>query len=238
MSDIAIDPNTRIQVIDEINHLAGARKHQFAAFVRSEACLVVWSDEVDTVIESAEALELRMIQYVWASTKHNDDVARAKAPLAVIGEEGGDSSFDLQSFAQASNVGTTGTSEKGAGYDVMTTEDQVGMGGWTELTRKRRPVYLFAPLITGLAIMVNCVFVGSGIRALPSLLLFFSPASSKTDFWVGFLRIHCGFRTTGHGVSSRRSVCPICPSHYDTVHLPPGHGAFYPPFLVHCLTFY
>lgn len=176
VSDIAIDPNTRIQVIDEINHLAGARKHQFAAFVRSEACLVVWSDEVDTVIESAEALELRMIQYVWASTKHNDDVARAKAPLAVIGEEGGDSSFDLQSFAQASNVGTTGTSEKGAGYDVMTTEDQVGMGGWTELTRKRRPVYLFAPLITGLAIMVNCVFVGSGIRAFPLSLILRSPS--------------------------------------------------------------
>lgn len=165
MTDIAIDPNTRIQVIDEINHLAGARKHQFAAFVRSEACLVVWSDEVDTIIESAEALELRMIQYVWASTKHNEE---RKAPLAVIGEEGGESTFDLQSVAQASNVGTTGTSEKGAGYDVMTTEDQVGMGGWTELTRKRRPVYLFAPLITGLALMTNCVFVGSGIRASPT----------------------------------------------------------------------
>ena len=108
-----------------------------------------------------------MIQYVWASTKHNEE--RNKTPLAVIGEEGAESTYDLQSVANASNVGTASGTEKGAaGYDVMTTEDQVGMGGWTELTRKRRPVYLFAPLITGLALMTNCVFVGSGIRQSPS----------------------------------------------------------------------
>jgi hypothetical protein len=197
--------------------LLAPRKHQFAAFVRSEACLVVWSDEVDTIIESAEALELRMIQYVWASTKHNED--RSKTPLAVIGEEGAESTYDLQSVANASNVGTAAGTEKGAGYDVMTTEDQVGMGGWTELTRKRRPVYLFAPLITGLALMTNCVFVGSGIRqsaphSFPvASALELTPLCSST----------C--RPARQGVLARRSLLPFRPPRDNTVHLPACYGA-------------
>lgn len=63
--EITLDANTRIQILDDLTQLAGARKHQFAAFIRSESCLMVWANEVEALIPSAEALERRMISYVW-----------------------------------------------------------------------------------------------------------------------------------------------------------------------------
>jgi predicted N-formylglutamate amidohydrolase len=60
--DIPIDAETRIQVVEKMSHLGTARKHQFAAFVRQEGCLVVWSDDISTLIEAAEALEARFVQ--------------------------------------------------------------------------------------------------------------------------------------------------------------------------------
>ena len=69
--EITLDTNTRIQILDELSHLAGARKHQFAAFCRQEQCLVVWADEVESLVPSAEALEERMIAYVW-SGRHRE----------------------------------------------------------------------------------------------------------------------------------------------------------------------
>lgn len=181
VTDIAIDPNTRIQVVDEIAHLAGARKHQFAAFVRSEACLVVWSDEVDTIMESAEALELRMIQYVWISTAHGkvrDMEGGQKADNTTDGGEGGSFLTDGATNGGRTEKGVEGGlegegQEEGADYDQ---EKTMGIAGWTEAQREKRPVMLFAPLITALAICLNMLFVGSGVREFS----FAFPASSSS----------------------------------------------------------
>jgi hypothetical protein len=145
-----IDVNTRIQVLEEVSHLAGARKHQCAAFIRSENCLIVWTDEVETVIQSAEALEQRMIHYVWAGrhkeTKLADEMM--SSPPAIGNAE--------QSFAGGDS------DEK----DVGRMEEDVGRekGEWSQ--HDRRPVMLYAPLVSGLAIILNCVFVSSGMRNL------------------------------------------------------------------------
>ncbi|KAJ9105388.1 hypothetical protein QFC21_001758 [Naganishia friedmannii] len=148
--EIVIDVNTRIQVLEEVSHLAGARKHQCAAFIRSENCLIVWTDEVETVIQSAEALEQRMIHYVWAGrhkeTKMVDDMLAAPP---VIGEA-------EKSFAGGE------LNEK----DMGDMEEDVGRekGEWSQ--HDRRPVMLYAPLVSGLAIILNFVFVCSGLRNL------------------------------------------------------------------------
>ncbi|GHJ84242.1 hypothetical protein NliqN6_0644 [Naganishia liquefaciens] len=150
--EIVIDVNTRIQVLDEISHLAGARKHQCAAFIRSENCLVVWTDEVETVIESAEALEKRMIHYVWTGrhqeTKKIDDLLCALPDT-------GDSE---KTFA---NVDET-IEDK----DLGSLEEDLGRGEGEWSRNARRPVMLYAPLISGLAIILNCVFTASGMRNL------------------------------------------------------------------------
>jgi hypothetical protein len=121
--------------VEEVSHLAGARKHQCAAFIRSENCLSVWTDEVETVIQSAEALEQRMIHYVWAGrhteTKMVDEMMYS-AP-AIGNTE--------QSFAGG------GSDEKDAGI----VEEDVGRakGEWPQHDR-RQITMLYTPLAFGL----------------------------------------------------------------------------------------
>lgn len=152
--EITLDVNTRIQILDEVSHLAGARKHQFAAFCRAEACLVVWADEVETVITSAEALEQRMIHYVWSGRHQELELIEADEKDS---EDGWiDHDQELERALERQKTGEElGEEEDGVGGEK---------GEWAK--RDRRPVMLYAPLISGLAIMLNCLFIGSGMRKL------------------------------------------------------------------------
>lgn len=134
--------NTRIQILEELSHLAGARKHQFAAFCRQERCLVVWADDVETLIPSAEALEQRMISFVWEG-RH-----RELADLDPGAETGGEYEDEKGALMRDSKE-----EEEGMG---------AGEGSWER--RDKRPVMLYAPLISGLAIILTFVFIASGIR--------------------------------------------------------------------------
>ncbi|KAJ9116614.1 hypothetical protein QFC20_000547 [Naganishia adeliensis] len=72
MAEFTIDANTRIQILDKLPHLARARKHQYAAFVRDEGVLCVWADTVETIITATETLERSLIDYVW----HQENVSK------------------------------------------------------------------------------------------------------------------------------------------------------------------
>ncbi|KAK4689771.1 hypothetical protein P7C73_g329, partial [Tremellales sp. Uapishka_1] len=156
--EITLDTNTRIQILDELSHLAGARKHQFAAFCRNEACLVVWADEVETLLPSAEALEQRMITYVW-SGRHQELALLEEDEGMLLGEaeeEGwidrdGEREKHLEELAE----GELGDEERKLGAEK---------GSWE--ARDIRPVMLYAPLISGLAMILTFVFIGSGMRNL------------------------------------------------------------------------
>ena len=148
--EIMLDVNTRIQILDELSHLAGARKHQFAAFCRKEQCLVVWADEVESIISSAEALEQRMLSFVWSGrhTELADLEAEEKPDDESEGWVDGDADKerDLEEMADA--------------------EEKVGAGGDEWSMREKRPVQLYAPLVSGLAIILCFAFIGSGMRNL------------------------------------------------------------------------
>jgi len=94
MTELIIDANTRIQILDKVEQLARARKHQYAAFIRSEEVLCVWSDHVEAVIPAAESLEESLIQFIWRGEeenkkmKGNDDRRRER--------EGGESFFSTR----------------------------------------------------------------------------------------------------------------------------------------------
>ncbi|ODN75346.1 hypothetical protein L202_06522 [Cryptococcus amylolentus CBS 6039] len=155
--EITLDVNTRIQILDDLSQLAGARKHQFAAFVRSESCLVVWADEVETLIPSAEALEQRMIAYVW-SGRHQEF-----QPLGAEGDESSDEREDEEGW-----LDRDAEKERVLAGDL---EDQVGALGDEWEMRDKRPMMLYAPLISGLAMILTFAFIGSGIRNLIKELL-------------------------------------------------------------------
>jgi hypothetical protein len=107
---------------------------------------------VETVVESAQALEQRMVHYVW--TGRHKETKMVEEMLA--------------------SAPTTGYSEKtmAASGDSMdekdlgSMEEDVGReeGDWS--ANARRPVMLYAPLVSGLAIILNCVFTASGMRTL------------------------------------------------------------------------
>ena len=145
-----LDTNTRIQILDELSHLAGARKHQFAAFCRKEQCLVVWADEVETIVPSSEALEQRMLSFVWSG--RHEELEEIEDDEKHMGDAEGwvDEDADKERILD----------------DLADAEEQAGANGDEWSMREKRPVQLYAPLVSGFAIILCFLFIGSGMRNL------------------------------------------------------------------------
>lgn len=63
--DVPLADGSRIQIIETLEELSCARKHQYAAFIRDECSLLVWADSVYHVIDVAIDIEKRIIALVW-----------------------------------------------------------------------------------------------------------------------------------------------------------------------------
>lgn len=143
MTELVIDANTRIQIIDEVEHLARARKHQYAAFVRSEEVLVVWADHVEMVIPAAEALEDALIDFVWRGEEANKKINQAMV---------------LQEEEEKQMVNDEGEAIKEEDMDPEDVTMRKMKRHWRE-----RPVMLWAPLSDGFAIMLVITLIGLGL---------------------------------------------------------------------------
>lgn len=145
MNELIIDSNTRIQIVDDIEHLARARKHQYAAFVRSEEALVVWADHVELVIPAAEALEEALINFVWRGEEANKKINQSM----LIEEE------EEKEKALAED----GTEIKEEDMDPEDIALRKMKRHWRE-----RPVMLWAPISDGLSIALVITLIGLGLR--------------------------------------------------------------------------
>lgn len=205
-----LDVNTRIQILEELSHLAGARKHQFAAFCRKEQCLVVWADEVETLIPSAEALEQRMLAFVW-SGRHNE-LAELEADEKGPGDQ------------EEGWVDEDADKERELG-DLADAEEKVGADGDEWEMRDKRPTMLYAPLVSGLAIILCFAFIGSGMRNLikeamldKSYIRFALLATSPFGYLLGIVSVNTLMLCSrAHGsssvsVSAVTSGKPLVPS--------------------------
>lgn len=210
--EIMLDVNTRIQILEELSHLAGARKHQFAAFCRKEQCLVVWADEVETLVPSAEALEQRMLAFVW-SGRHNE-LAEIEAGEKGQNEEGW--------------VDEDADKERELG-DLADAEEKIGADGDEWEMRDKRPTMLYAPLVSGLAIILCFAFIGSGMRNLikeamldKSYIRFALLATSPFGYLLGIVgrsepvQIHDAHSSSSVSVSAVTSGRPLVPSRSAT----------------------
>jgi hypothetical protein len=54
-----------VQILPSISYLSGCLKHQFAAFIRDRAMLVVWDDDPEKVIEHTTRLETMLMVTIW-----------------------------------------------------------------------------------------------------------------------------------------------------------------------------
>ncbi|GAA5958739.1 hypothetical protein JCM8115_000340 [Rhodotorula mucilaginosa] len=68
---VVLNEDVAIQVIDSLEDLRGAKRHQYAAFVRENLALVLWSDDVATLVPHAQTLSDLMLAYIW---REQDDL--------------------------------------------------------------------------------------------------------------------------------------------------------------------
>lgn len=54
-----------VQILPSMSYLSGCLKHQFAAFIRDRAMLVVWDDDPEKVIEHTTRLETLLMVTIW-----------------------------------------------------------------------------------------------------------------------------------------------------------------------------
>ncbi|CAG8950251.1 hypothetical protein HYFRA_00008489 [Hymenoscyphus fraxineus] len=89
--DVPLLNGLRIQILPTIEDLPRARKHQFAAFVASDALLVVWDDDALHLVQRAKAIESELMELVW-KTNDGEDEENKEATAAVyeIDEESGE----------------------------------------------------------------------------------------------------------------------------------------------------
>jgi len=78
--DVPLMNGLRVQILPTIEDLPRARKHQFAAFIASEALLVVWDDDASNLVARAKAIEFALMQLVWQTGDPD--------PLEVFDEKG------------------------------------------------------------------------------------------------------------------------------------------------------
>lgn len=150
MAELVIDSNTRIQILDEVSHLARARKHQYAAFVREEGVLVVWADVVEAIIPAAELLEEALMQFIWRGEEENK---KANQAMILADEEKAEHEAEGGSIAD----------------EALDPED-VAMRKLKKHWRER-PQVLIAPITDALSIMVVFALIGLGLRELFHSLL-------------------------------------------------------------------
>ncbi|KAF9530692.1 glycosyl transferase family group 2-domain-containing protein [Crepidotus variabilis] len=77
---IYIDDNTRIQILDTINHLPKADKEQCGAFIRDEHVLVVWCDSLEQIVPLCNDFDEKMMKLVWRSRNHNHTPSLVTSP--------------------------------------------------------------------------------------------------------------------------------------------------------------
>lgn len=92
--DVPLMNGLRIQILPTVDDLPRARKHQFAAFVASEALLVVWDDDALHLVQRAKAIESELMELVWQTGEEDDEDGEKRAGLGVteveIDEESGE----------------------------------------------------------------------------------------------------------------------------------------------------
>ncbi|KAI1500033.1 putative glycosyltransferase family 2 protein [Biscogniauxia marginata] len=91
--DVPLMNGLRIQILPTIDDLPRARKHQFAAFVASEALLIVWDDDALHLVQRAKAIESELMELVWQTGEAGDEENEKRIGVAVgeieIDEESG-----------------------------------------------------------------------------------------------------------------------------------------------------
>ncbi|EIM84964.1 uncharacterized protein STEHIDRAFT_140454 [Stereum hirsutum FP-91666 SS1] len=176
---IYIDGDTRIQILDSMAYLPRADKEQCGAFIRDERVLVVWSDNLDTIIPLCLEFEEKLIKVAWAqrfslpgyglpNLSYTGDSSPSTGPSA--SDVGLNKEKVEPIIAPAPQPGAPSSTPKSNGFswfgwkirDKATAETDPEKGALSNT----RPMRLFAPFYGGLACALSIFFIGSGLSVL------------------------------------------------------------------------
>ncbi|KAI1328658.1 glycosyl transferase family group 2-domain-containing protein [Xylariaceae sp. FL0255] len=85
--DVPLMNGLRIQILPTIDDLPRARKHQFAAFIASEALLIVWDDDALHLVQRAQAIESELMELVWQTGEEDEEEMEKRQNVAVAEKE-------------------------------------------------------------------------------------------------------------------------------------------------------
>ncbi|TKA62125.1 hypothetical protein B0A49_11583, partial [Cryomyces minteri] len=108
--DVPLMNGLRVQILPTMDDLPRARKHQFAAFIASEALLVVWDDEAMNLIPRAKTIENELMELVWKTGEPADapdDGPQTKKGPGVVEEEIDEESGEIKPEKRATHLNNT-----------------------------------------------------------------------------------------------------------------------------------
>jgi hypothetical protein len=160
--DVPLLNGLRIQILPTIEDLPRARKHQFAAFVASEALLVVWDDDALHLVQRAKAIESELMELVWkAGEVKDDEKADPNTIVYEVDEESGElipekRGIHLQNSTLVALTIMLVMTSLGAGFREIAVEVEVD-GAYTRLALLVLiPVNIFFTLFFG-QVIIGCL---------------------------------------------------------------------------------
>ncbi|PSS21993.1 hypothetical protein M430DRAFT_98768 [Amorphotheca resinae ATCC 22711] len=160
--DVPLLNGLRIQILPTIEDLPRARKHQFAAFVASEALLVVWDDDALHLVQRAKAIESELMELVWkAGEAKDDEKADPNTIVYEVDEESGElipekRGIHLQNSTLVALTIMLVMTSLGAGFREIAVEVEVD-GAYTRLALLVLiPVNVFFTLFFG-QVIIGCL---------------------------------------------------------------------------------
>jgi hypothetical protein len=162
--DVPLMNGLRVQILPTIQDLPRARKHQFAAFIASEALLVVWDDEALHLIQRAKAIESELMALVWSNNEPSggdDEKGDPSVGVYEIDEESGEIIPESRPLHMQNTVLVSLTLILivvllGAGYRQVVIEITVDKNWLRLLFLALTPVQIFFTLFFG-QVIIGCL---------------------------------------------------------------------------------
>jgi hypothetical protein len=88
-----------IQILPSVQYLPRCFKHQFAAFIRNQGCLVVWDDEPEHLVSRAAELESSIVATIWNGDEMEEEEKRENVPVNVVPVLDSQKEIDLEAMA-------------------------------------------------------------------------------------------------------------------------------------------
>ncbi|KAJ1022604.1 hypothetical protein NDA16_003593 [Ustilago loliicola] len=145
-TEIRLSSSKRVQVVNSLDYLGGARRAQMAAFSDTEQVLVVWTESCRDLIEQVRSFESLLVDYVWSITA--DPTASARHSMI---------SRSPSLMSLNTSIEHTVVNSASAESDLSQVENYVP---------EERKVHSFAGAVRGLGVCIATVVIANWIRTI------------------------------------------------------------------------